>query len=94
MALLEAANEYDALELLHDLGCTDGLPVVVPTPERVERMVLASGLDGDLLLANMAPAMGAATIEKVRGEFAVGFDDFEPIDIIGVGRFAADVPLA
>lgn len=61
--LLEAVDEAAALELLHDLGCTDGLPVVVPTPERVARMVLASGLDGDLVLGELGPAMGAATVE-------------------------------
>lgn len=64
-ARLQAADEAAALELLHELGCTDGLPVVIPTPERVERMVLASGLDGDLVLAAMGPAGGAATVEAV-----------------------------
>jgi hypothetical protein len=64
-ALLEAGDEYGAVELLHELGCTDGLPVIVPTPERVERMVLASGLDGDLVLGEVGPNLGAATVEKV-----------------------------
>ena len=32
---LEAPDEAEALEQLHALGCTDGLPVVVPTDERV-----------------------------------------------------------
>ena len=64
-ALLEAPDETSALEALHELGCTDGLPVVVPTPARVERMVLASGLPGDLTVAAMGPALGAATVEKI-----------------------------
>jgi hypothetical protein len=64
-ALLEATDEVAALERLHDLGCTDGLPVVIPTPDRVERMALASGLDADLVLGEMGPALGVATIEKV-----------------------------
>ena len=63
--LLDAADEHAALELLHDLGCTDGLPVVVPTPERVDRMVLATGLDGDLVLGELGPSMGVATVELV-----------------------------
>ena len=63
--LLVADNDAAALELLHELRCTDGLPVVIPTPERVERMVLASGLDGDLSLGVMGPAQGAATVENV-----------------------------
>jgi len=40
---LSAADESEALEDLHRRGCTDGLPVVIPTRERVARMVLASG---------------------------------------------------
>jgi hypothetical protein len=53
------------VELLHDLGCTDGLPVVVPIPARIARMVLATGLDGDLVPGELGPAMGVATVEKV-----------------------------
>jgi hypothetical protein len=62
---LTAPSEDAAVELLHQLFCTDGLPVIVPTPERVDRMVLASGLDRDLVLAEMGPALGAASVEKV-----------------------------
>lgn len=62
---LTAPDEAAALEELHRLGCTDGLPVVVPTPARVERMALASGFDLDLDLGPMGPASGATTIEKV-----------------------------
>ena len=65
MKLLTSASEYDAVEDLHALGCTDGLPVVVPTPERVARMVLAFGLEGSLSIGEMGPGGGAATIEKV-----------------------------
>ena len=63
--LLEAENEEAALEQLHDLDCTDGLPVVIPTPERVSRFVLASGQDADMVLGELGPAMGNATVEKV-----------------------------
>jgi hypothetical protein len=54
-----------AVEALHANGCTDGLPVIVPTAERVERMVLASGQAGDMVLGTMGPGHGTATIEKV-----------------------------
>lgn len=63
--LLSAADEAAALEQLHAAGCTDGLPVVIPTAERVARMVLASGLDGDIVLGEMGPQRGAATVENV-----------------------------
>ena len=62
---LSAEDEASAVEYLHELGCTDGLPVVVPIAERVERMVLASGLDADIVLGEMGPGMGIATVEKV-----------------------------
>jgi hypothetical protein len=63
--LLSAPDEAAAVELLHELGCTDGLPVVVPTAERVERFVLASGLDADIELGEMGPGGGLATIETI-----------------------------
>ena len=63
--ILEAPDEEAALEQLHDMGCTDGLPVVIPTRARVDRLVLASGLDADIVLGEMGPGMGIATVEKV-----------------------------
>jgi hypothetical protein len=62
---LTATDEAEALEVLHQSSCTDGLPVVIPTPDRVARLVLASGLDADLDLGSMGPGGGAATIEKI-----------------------------
>ena len=63
--LLSATDMDSALESLHELGCTDGLPVVIPTSEKVQRMCLASGYDADIELGEMGPGYGIATIEKV-----------------------------
>jgi hypothetical protein len=63
--LLQAVDESAALEMLHEAGCTDGLPVIVPTPDRVSTLVLATGLDADLQLGSMGPANGVATVGKV-----------------------------
>ncbi len=63
--MLEAADEAAALEWLHDLGCTDGLPVVIPTPQRVDRMVLAVGHPGEVALGTMGPLNGVCTVEKL-----------------------------
>ena len=60
--LRSAADEAEALEQLHEDQCTDGLPVIIPTPERVERMVVAGGLDEDLVVGVMGPQNGAATV--------------------------------
>ncbi len=62
---LTATSEFEALEQLHRLGCTDGLPVVIPTPDRVERMVIASGHPADLELGVMGPNLGSCTVEKL-----------------------------
>lgn len=89
--LLEAADEYAALERLHDLGCTDGLPVVVPTPDRVERMVVASGLPGDVSLGTMGPNHGNASIETVAAcaVMAGCLPDHLPV-VLGAVRAALD----
>ncbi len=63
--MLSAADADAALEQLHANGCTDGLPVIIPTAERVTRMILASGLDADIELGEMGPGYGIATVEKV-----------------------------
>jgi hypothetical protein len=65
VSVLTAVDEADALEQLHRLGCTDGLPVVIPTQERVERMVLAAVADPTTSLGVMGPLGAATTIEKV-----------------------------
>lgn len=63
--VIEAADEEAALEWLHTNNRTDGLPVIIPTPTRVDRMVLASGIDGALDLGPMGPGNGATTIEAI-----------------------------
>ncbi len=60
---LEAADETAAACLLGDLGCTDGLPVIVPTPARVGAFL--DGLDPQTVLGVIPPRMGEATVESV-----------------------------
>jgi len=88
--MLSAFDEEAALEDLHIRRCTDGLPVVIPTAERVRRMVLASGQDGDLGLGTMGPGQGMATIEKVAvaavmaggsGLYSMVMPSWEPVRI-------------
>lgn len=85
-ALLTAADEEAAQEELQSRGCTDGLPVIVPTEERVRRMVLASGLEADMLLGTMGPGNGIATVEKVAvaAVMAGCLPDFMPVVIAAV----------
>lgn len=90
--LLNAGSEDAAIEQLHALGCTDGLPVIVPTPERVQRMVLATGLDPDGLLGIMGPMFGAATVERVctAAVMAGCLPDHAPVVIAAVRAVCQD----
>lgn len=54
-----------AIEEMYRAGYTDGLPVIPPTPERVESMVRASGHGANEVVAALDPAMAEATVEKV-----------------------------
>jgi hypothetical protein len=60
----------DAWEAIEDQlyrdGCTDGLPIVAPTPERVRRMIEYNRLDPQqLIAAAIPPRNGPATVEKI-----------------------------
>lgn len=83
---LTAESEAEALEVLHEMGCTDGLPVVIPTHERVERMVLASGQDGELVLGEMGPGGGVASIRHVATAAVMAgcLPDYMPVVVAAV----------
>ena len=52
----------DEIEIWFDKGVTDGLPVVPPTRERVERMLGWTGRDRAELVGQVAPNYGRATV--------------------------------
>ena len=55
----------DEFETWFEKGVTDGLPVVPPTRERVERMLAGTGRPHDELVGEMPPNYGRLTVEKV-----------------------------
>jgi hypothetical protein len=55
----------DDLEIWFDKGVTDGLPVIPPTRDRVDRMLAATVRDRGELVGEVAPNYGRATVEKV-----------------------------
>jgi peroxiredoxin len=59
----EEAGGLDELEDMFERGFTDGLPVVPPTPERVEAML--GGRDPAALVGEVPPSHGRATLERV-----------------------------
>lgn len=46
-------DDADALESIYELGWTDGLPVVPPTPARVSTMLAGAQLDADAVLGSV-----------------------------------------
>src|SRR5258705_12198691 len=55
----------DEMEIWFERGVTDGLPVVPPTRERVERMIEATARPRGALVAEVPPNFGRATVEKL-----------------------------
>ena len=62
---IEVGAGDDEVELMFDLGFSDGLPLVPPTPERVLRMLAGTRRDAQEVVATVPPNMGEATVEKV-----------------------------
>jgi hypothetical protein len=61
-ASLECVDDFDAVnELMRGRGWGDGLPVVPPTAERVERMLAYCDRPWEAPIAKMAPRYGEAT---------------------------------
>ncbi len=61
-ASVDAADDFDAVnELCRERGWGDGLPIVPPTTERVERMLAWCDRPWDEPVAAIAPRYGAAT---------------------------------
>ena len=59
---LELDDDFDAINALClEKGWSDGLPVIPPTPERVERMLAYCDRDFDQPVAKIPPRFGAAT---------------------------------
>src|SRR6186713_3460945 len=64
--LVEAPDDLDELiEFFHARRWSDGLPIVPPTRERVERMLACTTRKPDEVVANVAPSFGASTVERI-----------------------------
>ena len=65
-ATFEAPDDLDAINRLYrERRWSDGLPIVPPTRERVERMLRESQRRRDEIVARVAPGFGAATVERI-----------------------------
>ncbi len=62
----EVPDDAEAVfEYLLERKWTDGLPVIPPTPERVERMLAGTRRDPGEVVARLNPRQGDATVERV-----------------------------
>ena len=57
--------EAEVNDLFYRRGWTDGLPIVAPTRQRVEKMLQGTGLDPKFVVATLDPMGGEATVEKI-----------------------------
>jgi len=65
-ALIECDDDPEAVfELLCAHGWSDGLPVIPPTPERIERMLAYCDRDLDQAVVKIPPRFGAATPVRI-----------------------------
>ena len=65
-ATFEAIDDLDAINRLYrERRWSDGLPIVPPTRERVERALAQTQRDRSDVVAHVAPGYGAATIERI-----------------------------
>src|SRR5262249_59295496 len=73
-----------AIELFMESGWTDGLPIMPPTPELVQRMV--GDYDPQEFIGYIPPKYGGATIEKIaiNAVMAGGKPAYLPVIIAGV----------
>ena len=75
---------------LYRKGMTDGLPVIPPTPKRVEEMLTGSPLQPDHVIAELPPRGGVATVEKlaINAVMAGCLPEYFPVVVAAVEALA------
>ncbi len=89
---VEIPDTDELIEACYDNGWTDGLPVVPPTPARVEKMLSGTARRPAELIAPIPPKWGRATVEKVaiNAVMAGCRPDYLPIVLKAVEAISAD----
>ena len=88
---IELIDDYDAVQDLYlERGWGDGLPITPPTPERVEAMLVASGLEPQQVVAELPPNWGTATVERlaINAVMAGCRPEYLPAIVAGVAAMA------
>ena len=93
MTLTSDAHSFDtvddAVEYYFEVGWTDGLPIVPPTPERVQTMLAAAGIEPDVELGGVPTRNVTVTAEKaaVNAVMAGCRPDYFPVVVAAVRAF-------
>ena len=65
-AAIEVPDDYEGFTVLcEERRWSDGLPLVPPTPERVQRMLAGASRAPHTVVAHVAPGFGTATVEAI-----------------------------
>lgn len=92
-ARFEAPDDLDAInQLYRERRWSDGLPVVPPTVERVERMLRHTRRAPEDVVARVAPGFGAATVERIAINAVLAGCDPEYLPVLIAATEAAAEP--
>jgi len=92
-AMLEVDDDPEAVyELLCSKGWSDGLPVIPPTPERVERMLKYYDRALEEPIAKIPPRYGAATPVRVAANAVMAGckPEYFPLVVLAIEAMAED----
>lgn len=92
-ARFEAPDDLEAINRLYrEKRWGDGLPVIPPTVERVERMLGGTRRGRDEVVARIAPGFGAATVERIAINAVLAGCDPEALPILIAATEAVVAP--
>ena len=64
--LMDVQDDIEAIfDYTYEKGWTDGLPIIPPTPERVQRMLATVDRRPDEVVTHLPPLRASATVEKI-----------------------------
>jgi hypothetical protein len=88
----DGGNDIDAQEMFFARGWTDGLPVVIPTAEKVDAMVAAAGRPAGDRIGPIPPRWREATLEKlaINAVLAGCRPDYFPVVLAAIEALLAD----
>jgi hypothetical protein len=89
---IELGAAEDPFEAMFARGWSDGLPLVPPTPERVERMLAGTPRDPGEVVCTMPPDLVECTVEKVavNAVMAGCLPEYLPVVLAAVEASAGD----